>query len=250
MTPGFEPAGTVRERRHAETVAEIKQAALQRMADGGAPAMSLRAVARDVGVSVQALYHYFPSRDALLTSLITDSFADLAGAVRTAGTGGGEPWRERVVRACLAYRRWALTHRSEFLLALGVPIPDYAAPPDGPTTGAAAGLGRAFRDVLFGDWTAEDLARLPLPSGLPALDARLRSAPQPWSDLPPGAFAQYTLGWATLHGLVMLELLGHVPWIGDAGEEMCRAALETHLTQLDALRSGEFPEQSERLAHT
>lgn len=250
MTPAIGPVSTVRERRHAETVAEIKQAALQRMADGGAPAMSLRSVARDVGVSVQALYHYFPSRDALLTALITDSFADLAGAVRTAGTGGGEPWRERVVLGCLAYRRWAVTHRGEFLLSLGAPIPDYAAPPDGPTTGAATGLGRAFRDVLFGDWSAEDLARLPLPAGLPALDAGLRGAPQPWPDLPPGAFAQYTVGWATLHGLVMLELLGHVPWIADAGEEMCRAALATYLTQLDSLRSSEFPEQPDRLAHT
>lgn len=234
---GFVPAGTVRERRHAETVAEIKAAALQRMADGGAPAMSLRAVARDVGVSVQALYHYFPSRDALLTSLVADSFVNLADAVRAGGAGDGVSAREGVVNACLAYRRWALAHRSEFLLALGVPIPDYEAPLDGPTTGAAAGLGRVFRDVLFGDWSAEELARVPLPADLPALNDRLRGSPQPWPDLPPGAFAQFTIGWATLHGLVMLELLGQLTWIDDAGEEMCRAALVTYLDHLDSLRT-------------
>jgi AcrR family transcriptional regulator len=226
---------SLRERRRAQTVAEIKQAALAELAATGPEGLSLRAVARSVGVSVQALYHYFESRDALVTALVADAFADLAGAVEAAADAAGTP-RERILAAGLAYRSWAHEHRSAFLLALGAPLADYTAPEDGPTSQAARRLGEVFRAALFGGWTPEELAAVPLTDGVPALRAQLRGTPV-LDGLPPGAAAVFTAGWAALHGVVLLELLGHLVWIGDAGEDMCRVVVLQYADQLEAARA-------------
>ena len=225
----------LRERRRAQTVAEIKQAALAELAASGAEGLSLRAVARSVGVSVQALYHYFDSRDALITALVADAFDELSDAVADAAAAARSP-HDRVLAAGLAYRAWAHEHRSAFLLALGVPLHDYAAPEGGPTSAAARRLGEAFRTALFGGWTAEELAAVPLPEGVPALRAQLRDSPV-LGDLPPGAAAVFTAGWAALHGVVLLELLGHLVWIGPAGEDMCRVVLLRYADQLTDARA-------------
>lgn len=231
----------LRDRRRAESVGEIKRAAVKRLAEDGHDALSLRAVARDVGVSVQALYHYFPSRDALLTSVIADSYDGLADAVQLAVAPGQELDEGRAVAAGLAYRRWALEHRSQFLLVLGVPRDDYAAPEGGPTTAAASRLGQVFYEVLFAGWSSAELAALPLPMRSAPLEQAFADHRSAWPTLPPGAFAYFTSGWATLHGLVMLEVLGHLPWVGAAGEDMCRAAMLTVTAQLEAARRDHGP---------
>lgn len=232
---------SLRERRRAQTVAEIKTAALRELAATGAEGLSLRAVARAVGVSVQALYHYFDSRDALITALVTDAFDQLTAAVTTAVEAAGPP-RERMVAAGLTYREWARANRSAFLLALGVPVADYAAPECGPTSAAAARMGRAFQDAVFSGWTESELGAVPLAGRVPALRAQLRSAPS-LGGLPPGAATLFTAGWATLHGFVVLELLGHLPWVGEVGEDMCRVVLLQYADQVAAAqaaaRSGE-----------
>lgn len=221
----------LRARRHAESVAEIKVAALDQVAEHGPDGLSLRAVARAVGVSAQALYHYFPSRDALVTALVADSFAALAAAVRdaSAATTG----RHRIVAGSLAYRRWALENRSAFLLVLGVPLPDYEAPADGPTSTAAAELGSAFADAIFGDLDPADVARIPTPPGL-----RGAAPTDGAAGLPAGALVLFTTGWARLHGLVMLEVLGHLPWPQDSAEELCRAMAEDYADEVRRAASG------------
>jgi AcrR family transcriptional regulator len=228
------PGTGLRERRRAQTVAEIKAAALGELAATGADGLSLRAVARAVGVSVQALYHYFDSRDALVTALVADAFDELAGAVSAAASAAGDP-RDRVVAAGLAYRAWGRDNRSAFLLALGVPLADYAAPEGGPTSQAARRLGDAFLDAVFGGWSADELAAVPLPDDVPALQAQLHGTGA-LGGLPPGAAALFTAGWATLHGVVVLELLGHLVWVGEAGEDMCRVALLRYADELAAAR--------------
>src|SRR3954466_5975044 len=113
-------AGSVRDRRRAETVGEIKAAALDQLATAGTGGISLRGVARSVGMTVQSLYHYFDSRDALLTALVTDAHHELADAVQAAadGTRGQLPLRRRLATTG-AYRDWALAHRPAFLLLYG-----------------------------------------------------------------------------------------------------------------------------------
>ena len=80
------------------TVAEIKVLAWRQIAEAGAPSLSLRAIARDMGMTSSALYRYFPSRDVLLTALIRDGFASLAdtleaveASIDSEGEGGRGP---------------------------------------------------------------------------------------------------------------------------------------------------------------
>ena len=234
----------LRERRRADTVAEIKSIALAHLAAGGPDALSLRAVARDVGVSVQALYHYFDSRDALITALVTDAFILLGDAVASGGASGSTRV-ERIVGAGLAYRRWAYDHRAAFLLALGVPLPDYAAPEEGPTVDAAARMGRAFQDIVFGGWTDEELQAVPLlgtDAPAPARDAPAVAPPASRKEeleaLPAGALALFVDGWASLHGFVMLEAHGHLSWLGERGEQTCLAVLTGYAQKVERVRAG------------
>ena len=224
-------SGSLRERRRADTVAEIKTVALALLADGGPEALSLRAVAREVGVSVQALYHYFDSRDALLTDLVTDAFTALADAVREGGATGGTR-AERLQGAALAYRRWALEHRPAFLLALGAPVPGYAAPEGGPTTEAAGRMGEAFQEVVFGGWTQQELRAVPY-RGEPA-EAQEQEGPK---GLPPGAQQLFVIGWATLHGFVMLEAHGHLVWTADDGDDTFLALIAHYADTVERART-------------
>ena len=141
--------GSVRDRRRAETIREIKDAALHQLAEGGTGALSLRGVARSVGMTVQSLYHYFDSRDALLTALVSDAHHRLADAVQAAAeeTRGRPPLRRRMA-ATAAYREWALANRPAFLLIYGTPVPGYAPPPDSDAGPAALRLAAPFLDVV------------------------------------------------------------------------------------------------------
>lgn len=224
--------GSLRDRRRADTVAEIKAVALGLLAGGGPEALTLRAVAREVGVSVQALYHYFDSRDALITELVTDAFTALGDAVREGGSGGSSR-AERIVGAGLAYRHWASEHRPAFLLALGAPLPDYTAPEGGATTAAAARLGEAFHEVVFDGWTPEQVCAVPSSDGSDSgevLEDGLKG-------MPPGARQLFAIGWATVHGFVMLEVHGHLVWLEESGEATCRVVLESYAETVERART-------------
>lgn len=226
----------LRDRRRAETMREIKEAALGQLGEGGPDAMTLRAIAREIGVSVQALYHYVDSREALLTALIADAYNGMADAVEEGGhsaTGSQAP----VIPAGLAYRAWALDNRSAYSLTLGAPLHGYSAPEDGPTAKAGVRLGAAFRQVVFGDWSRDELAGVPLPLAATRLTRELSSFAQQGLDLPPGAFALFTEGWATLHGYVSLEVHGHLPWVGEGGAEMCSVMLTNYVAALQRART-------------
>jgi AcrR family transcriptional regulator len=200
------PVESLRDRRRAETVAEIKAAALRELAEAGPGGLSLRAVARAVGMTVQSLYHYFDSRDALLGVLVVDAHNALADAVQEAADASrGHPPEERLLAASRAYREWALANRSAFLLIYGTPVPGFR-PPAEATAAAALRLAEPFRDTVFDGWSPEELTAVPLPPGAEPL---AQAAVGPLA-LPPGAFALFYELRARMHGLVMLELMGHL----------------------------------------
>ena len=122
---------TARERARAEITAEILDAARGYLATDGAPALSLRAIARDLGMASSALYRYFKSRDELLTRLIIDAY-DALGAAAEAREANIEPndLAGRFTATCSAVRDWALAHPNEYALIYGSPVPGYAAPAD------------------------------------------------------------------------------------------------------------------------
>ena len=146
---------SLRQRRRAAATREIVDAAERHVTEHGPHALSLRAVARELGMTVQGLYHYFPNRDALVTALVTKAYDDLADAVTAAvDAAAGEPAGRRFVAATEGYRHWAVTHVERFQLLYGAPLRHYEAPAEGPTTQAMRRMGnlpaRTVRRVHHG----------------------------------------------------------------------------------------------------
>lgn len=225
--------GSVRERRRAETIKEIKAAALDQLGEIGT-VLSLRQVSRTVGMTVQSLYHYFDSRDALLTELVIDGHSELTAAVQdSADASRGRPHAERLFAATNAYRAWALANRTTFLLLYGTPVPGYAAPTIGPVSEASRRLAGPFMDVVFHGWTPEQIAGVPL---LPGTD-RLAEADFSAAPLPIGALVLFYEQRARMHGLVMLELLGHLVPLGGFAEDIYRSAVSRAIWELDTIRN-------------
>ena len=197
-----------RERQRAATIDEIKQIARQHMAEKGAAALSWRAIAREMGMTSPALYRYFASRDDLVTALIGDAYHSLAIALQLARDAQPESdHAARVLQTAHAYRNWALAHPADYQLIFGTPIPGYHAPPE--VTGPAAVQSMmVFISVLD---AADRAGQLRATDPTPALMAQL----QPWIDKlgytgSPAAVHFALAGWAQIHGLVSLELFGHL----------------------------------------
>ena len=125
--------------------AEITDAARRQLAEVGASALSLRAVAREVGMVSSAVYRYFPSRDDLLTRLIIDGY-DEVGAAAEAADAPDAPPRDRWLAVCRAVRAWARSHPHEYALLYGSPVPGYRAPQD--TVPAAARVALVLGRIL------------------------------------------------------------------------------------------------------
>ncbi len=120
---------TARERARAELTHEIKEEARRQLAATGAQRLSLRAVARELGMVSSALYRYFPSRDDLLTALIIDAYDALGdSAERAAAPLPRSDVRGRWRACCTAVRQWAIAHPHEYALIYGSPVPGYRAP--------------------------------------------------------------------------------------------------------------------------
>ena len=125
--PEREPA-TIRERYRAQVRREVKQAALDQLAQAGPAGVSVSAIGKQLGVSGPALYRYFGSRDELLTELVIDAYHDLADALTAAvGRTPGQDPRARLEALARAYRSWALAQPHRYRLLFGPPLPGYDA---------------------------------------------------------------------------------------------------------------------------
>ncbi|MBC8162295.1 MAG: TetR/AcrR family transcriptional regulator [Roseiflexaceae bacterium] len=118
---------TRRDRQRAALTSEIKSTAQRLMAEHGTAGVSLRLIARELGMSAPSLYHYYASYDALITALLVDAFNALADELER-HTEGQLPAAQRVLNVTLAFRSWALRHPIDFQLIYGNPIPGYQAP--------------------------------------------------------------------------------------------------------------------------
>jgi AcrR family transcriptional regulator len=198
---------SARERVRAELTAEITEAGRRQLAEVGAAALSLRAVAREVGMVSSAVYRYFPSRDDLLTRLIIDGYDDLGAAAETADVPDAPPI-ERWLAVCRAVRGWAREHPHEYALLYGSPVPGYQAPKDTVPAASRVGvvlgriLGEAAQAGLLPDGTGErdpglvsDDAVAVLGGEHPAIDETVR--------------VRALLAWSALFGTISFELFGH-----------------------------------------
>ncbi|WP_335933041.1 TetR/AcrR family transcriptional regulator [Streptomyces sp. PTD5-9] len=213
-----------RERARVEVTAAIKEEAKRQLAAEGAAKLSLRAVARKLGMASSALYRYFPSRDDLLTALIIDAYdalGECAEAAHRAARAEAAPHLARWTAVACAVRDWALAHPHEYALIYGSPVPGYTAPQL--TIGPAARVGLVLIS-LVGDACREDgLAVPPLTDELRAEAERLTAQLAP--ELPPGAVAPLIAAWSQLFGLISFEVFGQFNRVVEARDDFFRAAV-------------------------
>src|SRR6478609_854344 len=190
----------VRARVRAELTREIAAAARRHLASDGAAALSLRAVARELGMASSAVYRYFPSRDELLTALIVDAYNAMGEAAE--GADAEHPRADLMSRwqaACAAVRGWALAHPHEYALVYGSPVPGYAAPEA--TIGPAARVGTVLAEVV-----ADGVAAGVVGSGTGGAYATLAPGLAPALGLPvdpEGSLGTRCVAvWTALFGLV------------------------------------------------
>ncbi|MET8451221.1 TetR/AcrR family transcriptional regulator [Streptomyces sp. NPDC005209] len=194
-----------RARARIEVTAAIKDEARRQLAADGASKLSLRAVARELGMVSSALYRYFPSRDDLLTALIIDAYDSLGEAAEAAHAEAGDvaPAR-RWVAVCEAVRGWALAHPHEYALIYGSPVPGYSAPET--TIPPAARVGVLFIGIVRDAFQRRGVARTPVPAELEPEARRMAADLAP--DLPPEVVVALAAAWSQLYGLVGFELFG------------------------------------------
>ncbi|MGW5362744.1 TetR/AcrR family transcriptional regulator [Actinopolymorpha pittospori] len=203
---------TFRERARAEFTQEIKDIARRQLAETGVAALSLRAVARELGVASSALYRYFPSRDALLTALIVDAFTALGDRAESAvAKEAPDDFLRRWRAACRAVRAWARESPHEYALVYGSPVPGYAAPEE--TIAAALRVPYLLLGLARDAWNA---GRLVEPTGVPELSGDLAeqasrlAALTGFDGLPDTVLVRTVTAWTQVFGATSLELFGHL----------------------------------------
>lgn len=206
------PLTSRRERQRTATVAEIKESARRLLVDGGPAAISLRAIARDMGMTAPAIYRYFENLDALILAIVTDLFEELRISVEqiAAAHAGADPLI-RVGHMARGFRRWSLDHPAEFALMFGSPIPgvtQYAARCS-PVNDAGARFGETFFTVLDEFHQAH-----PIEVTLPDLPDQVF---QPYVELfgdrfPMPVVYLFVSAWTRLYGIVAMEVFGHLQW--------------------------------------
>ncbi|HWD02267.1 MAG TPA: TetR/AcrR family transcriptional regulator [Amycolatopsis sp.] len=194
---------TARERARAELTQEIKNEARRQLAEVGAHGLSLRAVARELGMVSSALYRYFPSRDHLLTQLIIEAYDAVGAAAERADPGHGDP-RARWRAIWQATRAWAKEHPHEYALIYGSPIPGYEAPRD--TVVPAARVARALVGVLVDADPHEPAVTAPMSAELRAQAERL--AHELGAPAPAEVVTRLVGAWTQLFGAISFELFG------------------------------------------
>lgn len=209
-------AEDVRARAKAQMRAGILDTARRELADGGPAGLSLRAVAREMGMASSAVYRYFDNRDALLTALIIDAYDSLGEAAESAEAAvAREDQLGRWLAIAHSVRGWALTHPSLYALVYGSPVPGYAAPQD--TIGPATRVTRLLTDLLIDTMTAPGLDASVGPGGdayPPLTPAAAEGLSPAMAFMGPSATPEWAANglvmWAWLIGAVSLEVFGQL----------------------------------------
>jgi AcrR family transcriptional regulator len=207
----------------------ILAVAYKQIAKNGAAALSLRAIARELGVTAPAIYNYYHRRDNLVTALILEAYSSLGKSQRSAVSQVDKNDLAAQLSALgLAYRDWAITYPQRYQLIFGTPIPHYEAPQDTTVPAAAWALQPLIKVLAL----LQEVRRLRM-DYYPTLSAALEQMLSAWQSFiiddvveddrvkRPGKEALYMalVIWSRVHGLVMLEIGGQLPsFISDPGE--------------------------------
>jgi AcrR family transcriptional regulator len=244
--PGAASPPSRRDRVRAATVEEIIQTARRLLVDSGPEAVSLRAIAREMGMTAPGLYRYFDSHEELLrhvcASIFTELGEDIHQAILAAVPPPPSSWHGgvpppvppgpspsygapgpqtpdqatvkltvKMVAACREFRRWALNHQAEFGLLFGIPLPGLDDGRYDIADECALAFAGTFFTLFLELWSA-------VPFPVPAADqidpglrdqlSRYRGALG--TDLPVGAVLTFLRCWTVLYGAVAMEVFGHL----------------------------------------
>ena len=198
----------------------IKETAWKQIAEFGASALSLRAIARELKITAPAIYNYFPDRDALVTALIIDaftSFGDWQFEARDSLPPNDDAGRLNAIG--LAYRDWAHTYPQRYQLIFGTPIPGYKYPVEKVFPSSARSIMPLF-SVVEGFRAA---GRLQVDS-VPQIKGKYRAHYEMWKkyagEIHPVSHFVAMVIWSRVHGIVSLEIQGNLPPFGKKGDAL------------------------------
>lgn len=206
----------------------IKETAWKQIAEFGAPALSLRAIARDLKITAPAIYNYFPDRDELVTALIIDAFTSFGDSQLAARDS--LPLQDLIGRfraIGIAYREWAHTYPQRYQLLFGTPIPGYDYPMERVFPSSARSIMALF-SVVESFRAAGKLTVDTYPSVKKEYQSHFDLWRSQIGDLHPLSHFVAMLIWSRVHGIVSLEIQGNLPPFGKKGDEL-------YLFELDSI---------------
>lgn len=205
----------------------IKETAWKQIAEFGASALSLRAIARELKITAPAIYNYFPDRDALVTALIIDAFTSFGDWQLEARDSLPEKDPEGRMEAIgLAYRDWAHTFPQRYQLIFGTPIPGYEGPMEKIFPSSARSLSALVSVIeglrVTGKLNVDDF---------PKVQPRYKISFDTWKTYGGNAdilsLSVAMIIWARVHGIVSLEIQGNLPPFGPKGDALYRYELQS-----------------------
>jgi AcrR family transcriptional regulator len=217
-----------RARLRASLSAEIRSAALSELRRVGPAALSLREVAKVAGISPSGLYRYVDGRDGLLEMLIADGFETYGNAIADAIPATAADLGSQLNALAREYRQWAHSNPEQFALILGSPIPGFRAEPAGPTISAVQHFAKPMIAIYVGSQAGRRASRS---------DIDLTSFDPTFGKMSRGLLNLILRAWARVHGLVSLELFGHLGWSGSDVATLLEAEVASILFELAAADS-------------
>ena len=221
IEPGAVHPPSRRDRLRAATMEEIIATARRLLVASGPEAVTLRAIAREMGMTAPGLYRYFDSREELVRHICASIFTELGTDIRRAIEAAAAPAEAadpmaakltvKMVAACREFRRWALNHQAEFGLLFGVPLPGLDDGRYDIADECALAFAGTFFALFLELWNA---VPFPVPEAA-GIDPGLRDQLQRYrdalgSDLPLGAVLTFLRCWTVLYGGVAMEVFGHM----------------------------------------
>ena len=205
----------------------IKEAAWKQITEYGAPALSLRAIARELKITAPAIYNYFPDRDALVTALIIDAYTSFGDSQLEARDSAPiKDHKKRLFAIGMAYRTWAHTFPQRYQLIFGTPIPGYQAPLEKVFPSSVRSISALVSVVesLRAD------GRLGIDS-FPKVKAEYKVSFEMWRTYGGEAdvlsLSVAMIIWSRVHGIVSLEIAGNLPPFGANGDALYQYELDS-----------------------
>ena len=209
----------------------IKETAWKQITEFGAPALSLRAIARELKISAPAIYNYFPDRNALVTALIIDAYTSFGDWQLEARESASRSDLAKQLKAIgIAYRNWAHAHPQRYQLIFGTPIPGYEAPMEKVLASSARSISALFH-VVEDIRAAGRLKAASFPEIMDGYKAYYETWKTHFKDVHPQSMYIAMIIWARVHGIVSLEIQGNLPPYGKKGDALYLFELESNTKQ-------------------